>query len=157
MTELGAAMAAHPRIVSLDLSHNELGDDGAALLADAVLRAAAPSLTALSVAANGIRAAGAAALAASLDSNATLRYLDLGANDLGDDGARALADALARLSWCQLLRELDVSSQAAAVGATARKGLRAAAARRSGFRLVLRPKGDRLAAGCCLPCVGGSG
>ena len=177
MAELGAAMAAHhPRVLTLDLSRNSLGDDGAARFADAVLLggggavllgggAAAritfaqshpppplPSLTALSLAYNGIGAAGASALARALDANATLRFLDLSHNPLGDDGVRALADALARLSWCQLLRELDVSAPpaGAAVSAAAQKALRLAARRRNGFRLVVRPRGD---VASCLGCL----
>ena len=78
------------QLQTLNLSRNDLQDEGAALLAQASARL--PALRELSLASDDIGSSGAAALAHSplLE---RLESLDLSANFIGDEGALALAHA----------------------------------------------------------------
>ena len=76
----------------LDLASNSIGELGAASVARALARGAAPRLARLSLKNNDIGDDGAAALAAS--SHGALEWLNLGDNQVADEGTAALADAL---------------------------------------------------------------
>ena len=101
---IGVAGAAHfarlfgaPRMLTdLYLYQNELGDAGAAALADAVASGGAGGcrLARLNLCDNGIGEAGAAALAVMLRTNTSLLAIDVNRNQLGDAGAAALAFGL---------------------------------------------------------------
>ncbi|KAF8063677.1 BXL3 [Scenedesmus sp. PABB004] len=102
VADLAAALSRNTSVVLLDLSHNDVGDIGARLLAR-LLRSggggsgsAAPRLRALGLQHNAIGDDGAAALAAALPGNASLRRLWLQHNAIGAPGARALAVAMRR-------------------------------------------------------------
>lgn len=88
----------------LDLRGNWLGDEGAAMLADAMQRNRLPSLQELHLRWNRIFSSGADALARALPSTPLLRVADLGANWLGDLGASHIADACAQLPRLNTLR-----------------------------------------------------
>lgn len=88
-----------PRIASLKVGGNELGDEGAEAVAQALLlpeRGRPSSLLTLDLGFNDVGDAGAEALARSLRHNATLRTLYLSGNQIGAAGCRALADALSQ-------------------------------------------------------------
>ena len=85
----------------LKLSFNNLGDEGlkewaAAIMPSRQHDSAAPALTRLELAANGITDAGIDALKKILvRAGSSLEYLELSGNKLGDAGVRALSDVLA--------------------------------------------------------------
>ena len=90
---LGAALARHTSLTCLDLRECGLSPRSAAALGEAL--ATNTALTELDLGANrGLRADGAASLAAGLERNGTLRTLRLHGCAIGADGADALADAL---------------------------------------------------------------
>lgn len=88
----GALERAGPRsaLRTLDLGANELGDDGARVLAECRCM----QLEELRLYANGLSHRGAVLLAGSLESHASLTCLDLQGNAIGDVGTAALAHAL---------------------------------------------------------------
>ena len=90
---LATALALNPVLSILRLGGNSLGAEGIALLAPA-LRTPHCALSELSLPLNGLRAEGAEVLAVPVASSASLRALDLTANDIGDQGVTALATAL---------------------------------------------------------------
>ena len=95
--ELAEALADNTALMMLDLNqYNEVGDDGAAALGTALRKNR--SLRALFVANNAISEDGAESLAEMLDpldgGNDSLQSLDLGANEIGVVGAKAIAKAL---------------------------------------------------------------
>ena len=79
-------------LANLWLSGNDLGDEGASKLAEALKHHA--SLTELVLESNRIGPKGAAALALALARNGVLHDLNLSENPIGYDGAKALADML---------------------------------------------------------------
>jgi hypothetical protein len=89
-------------LARFEASNTGCGDSGAAAFGRALVPPvclgtepfAVQRLTHLALGENGITAAGTAALAAGLRSNAVLRVLDLRLNALGLDGVTALGDAL---------------------------------------------------------------
>ena len=81
---------ACPALEELDLRHNGLKEGGARVLADAFRAGACPALRELNLRHNNLRAAGARALAGGLGH--ALRTLRLCSNDIGDEGAWALAE-----------------------------------------------------------------
>ena len=85
------ALMAAP-LVELNLSGNELGPSGAAIVARA-LREQLP-LKLLSLKGNSLGSDGARTLAPALRGNSTLKELDLSDNSLSSSGATHLADAL---------------------------------------------------------------
>jgi Ran GTPase-activating protein (RanGAP) involved in mRNA processing and transport len=84
------------RCVSLNLRHNPIGKEGVLTLA-AALRAHR-SLKAIHLYGCGVDDMGAAALGASLGPASSLKYIDLGANEIGAPGAELLANGLARMA-----------------------------------------------------------
>lgn len=90
---LTQAVVAHPALVSLDLSLNELGLEAACLLA-AVLRDS-PTLLELDLHGNHLGASGAAELGKGLAApTCQLQVLNLAENELGNRGAGKVAVAL---------------------------------------------------------------
>ena len=75
----------------LNLVSNQIGDEGAKALADALKQM--PSLTSLDLAGNDIEKEGAEALAGCL-SGTKITHLDLLKNNIGNEGATALAECL---------------------------------------------------------------
>ena len=116
----GALADAVPCLRFLDLSGNDLGRAGAEALADALLVSSSRSgLSASSSYPAGVAAAFAASAPVSAAAPCALEELDLSANRVGSDGARALAAALSRRG-CPKLRRLDLSQNViGAVGAAA--------------------------------------
>ncbi|CAM9248758.1 unnamed protein product [Heterosigma akashiwo] len=111
-----------PPLSRLNLYNCGLGVAGALHLAD-LLRdpAAAAALEELELGSNEVGEEGARALAAALPRCPALRKLHLSYNRLGEGGARALAEALPR---CPALRGLGLSSNG--VGEEAKAAVRAA-------------------------------
>ncbi len=81
----------NPKLTSLDLEGNGIGDAGATALATALQTNT--TLTSLNLECNGIGAAGATALATALQTNTTLTELNLEHNDIRDVAAVALLSA----------------------------------------------------------------
>ncbi|CAK0835979.1 unnamed protein product, partial [Prorocentrum cordatum] len=108
------AAVALPRLQMLNLSENNVGDEGAAALA-AALRApgALPSLQELHLGRNRVGDEGAAALAAALRAPGalpSLQTLNLRFNRVGDEGAAALAAALRAPGALPSLQTLNLMS-----------------------------------------------
>jgi Ran GTPase-activating protein (RanGAP) involved in mRNA processing and transport len=89
---LAGMITGSPRLSALELSIDELGAEGAAVIADA-LRAGNASLTKLALRDCAIGDDGAEALAEALGTNRTLARLDLRSNGIGARGALALGSA----------------------------------------------------------------
>lgn len=80
---------------SLDVSGNQISDEGAELLAEALSAApAAQALRTLALGNNRVSAAGAATLAAAVRASGCVEHLDLSGNALRADGAAAIARLL---------------------------------------------------------------
>jgi hypothetical protein len=82
-------------LIRLDLSSNQLATGFAEALAASALTSHGSRLSVLRLARNRLGDRAAAALARALRAGCTLRPLDLSGNDVGCDGAEALAEALA--------------------------------------------------------------
>lgn len=91
---LAEALFRNPGLEVLRLAFNDLGDEGSAMLAAAIKRAAeAPSAFTSAASMNGTRAAAAVGMiAAPATHHRSLSILDLGFNGVGDGGCRALAE-----------------------------------------------------------------
>ena len=104
LTSLGSAVTVHgmnaclgkilgcPQLVELDLSFNNIGDNGAEQIADALKEN--HHLKGLNLWGNNIGADGAKQITDALKVNNILKTLDLSYNNIGDDGANQIADAL---------------------------------------------------------------
>ncbi|CAM4742272.1 unnamed protein product [Rotaria magnacalcarata] len=101
---LANALATNKTLATLDLTYNDIGEDGAAHLANAL--ATNKTLTTLNISENNIGEDGAQHLANALATNKTLTTLDLTYNDIGEEGAAHLANALATN---KTLTTLDIS------------------------------------------------
>ena len=97
MVALANALQQHPGTFSaLTLRDAHAGDAEVEILAAALAKL--PKLESINLEGNGIGDAGASAIARAIaaeDSNTSLRYLILENNSIGNEGARALASALA--------------------------------------------------------------
>jgi len=82
----------YPHLVSLNLYGNNIDDDGARYIADALK--VNHSLEELNLRDNKISADGAKQIAYALKVNHSLKSLNLGNNKIGDEGAKQIADAL---------------------------------------------------------------
>ena len=76
----------------LIISGNKLGDDGAVILADGIIKS--NTLKLLEISYNDIRARGAIAIANSLTHNTTMEVLGISGNPISRDGAIAIAEAI---------------------------------------------------------------
>ena len=102
---LAEAVKSNATLTKLDLHNNNIGDVGAASLAEAVKSNV--TLTKLDLSANNIGDVGAAGLAEALKSNTTLTKLNLRGNNIGDVGAAGLAEVLKSNTT---LTKLDLSA-----------------------------------------------
>ena len=113
---IAEALKSNTAVTLLFLYNNNIGDRGAAAVAGAVKNNAA--VTTLYLYSNNIGDSGAAAIAEALKNNA-LTKLDLGSNAIGDSGAAAIAEALksnTALTYLQLYNNNIGDSGAAAIG-----------------------------------------
>jgi Ran GTPase-activating protein (RanGAP) involved in mRNA processing and transport len=90
---LAAVVANASELRTLNLSQNKLDAEDARALAPALMKTTAV-LTKLSLWGNNIGSDGAKAIAEALKVNAVVTTLDLGRNKIGDEGAKAIAEAL---------------------------------------------------------------
>jgi hypothetical protein len=81
-----------PVVTILDLGHNNIGDEGAIAIVEALKVTAV--LTKLELYGNNIGVDGAKAIAEALKVNAVMTELELCGNKIGDEGAEAIAEAL---------------------------------------------------------------
>ncbi|KAG0059741.1 hypothetical protein BGZ89_000158 [Linnemannia elongata] len=91
-TRLIETLKTKSTLTTLDLSENEIGDNGAVALAEALKTNS--TLTALYLGSNSIGDNGAVALSEALKTNSTLTTLNLFNNSIGDNGAEVLFEAL---------------------------------------------------------------
>jgi hypothetical protein len=89
---IGADLKFMAFLTYLDMSTNDISDDGAKSIAEALKVNAV--LTTLNLWSNSIGDEGAMAIAEALKVNVVLTKLHLGHNNIGDDGAKAIAEAL---------------------------------------------------------------
>jgi hypothetical protein len=94
--QLAASLQFARSLRELQLTQNQVGDDGAVALAEVLARKGACVLQTLSLANNGVTDVGAAALAAALvkEPRGPLTSLDLGGNTVSNSGAIAFAGML---------------------------------------------------------------
>ena len=102
--ELAKMLQANTALKELDLSRNEIGDEGARELAK--MLQANTALKELDLSGNRIEDEGACELAKMLQANTALKELDLSGNGIGDEGACELAKMLQANT---ALKELDLS------------------------------------------------
>ena len=91
-TQLAEGLRAHTGLTSLNLYMNEIGDAGATQLAASLL--ANTTLNSLNLGFNNIEAEGATRLVECLRASSSITSLDLGLNDIGDAGVTQLAECL---------------------------------------------------------------
>ena len=90
---MAEALRGNCHVTKLNLSRNDIGDAGAGALA-AALRHGGTALMDVDLRANNIGRLGAMTLAAALKVNATVMYLDLRDNPIGQEGADRLLPVL---------------------------------------------------------------
>lgn len=128
--ELCDALKVNTALQTLDVSYNELGDDGVRALSDALKVNTA--LQSLDVSGNQFGVYGARALGDAVKVNTVLQTLDVRGNWIGIDGARAFSDALkVNYSLC-LLRFCCANAASGAISALLRRNRRYKAAREAG-------------------------
>ncbi|XP_044524359.1 NACHT, LRR and PYD domains-containing protein 14-like [Gracilinanus agilis] len=98
--DLSAALTSNRSLTRLCLASNSLRDDGLKVLSTALKNPECP-LQRLALWSCELTAEGCQALSAALHSNKNLTHLDLGENDLRDDGMKLLCEAL-RQPQCPL-------------------------------------------------------
>lgn len=103
---LSKALSKHENLKEIYLSYLNLEDEGAVALAN-VLKESAPSLEIFDIAGNDITAEAAPALAAFIAAKTLLTKLNLGENELKDEGTIQISQALEGLSQ---LREVDLNT-----------------------------------------------
>jgi ankyrin repeat protein len=91
--KLIAQALEHTDLIGLDLNSNNIGDAGALALAEA-LKKPTSKLTSLNLCTNEIGLPGVIELAEALRTNKTLKELGLYCNDIGSEGLVAIAEAL---------------------------------------------------------------
>ena len=117
MSEIADYVRDNPATATLALAGNELTDDGACALAEAL---GASSVTELDLASNVIEDRGALALAAAIGKGFAPRKLSLADNLVSDAGAAALIRAAAALPALSSL-DLSLNQAGAAAAETARE------------------------------------
>ncbi|KOO27154.1 hypothetical protein Ctob_012414 [Chrysochromulina tobinii] len=127
---IAEALKVNAAVTNLFLIYNNIGDEGAIAIAEALKVNAV--VTNLHLDANNIGAEGAKAIAEALKVNAVLTALGLCDSDIGDDGANAIAEALKVNS---VLTELNLESNN--IGDTGEKAVQDVVKDRSGFVLML--------------------
>ncbi|XP_020859789.1 NACHT, LRR and PYD domains-containing protein 14-like [Phascolarctos cinereus] len=103
--DLSGALTSSRNLTCLCLAHNSLRDDGVKILSTALKLPECP-LQRLTLWSCGLTAAGCRDLSAALLSNKNLTHLDLGENEVGDEGMKLLCAALGQPQCC--LQALDV-------------------------------------------------
>jgi len=130
------ALSGHRSLCFLGLGDNTIGDDGVRAIADAVSRTSAP-LANLGLSNNAVGDAGACLLAGALEKSAALEVLDLRGNKIGPAGAARLSQAVQR---APRLRKLKLGENA--VGDAGARDLAAALQRCEGLEeLALESNG----------------
>src|SRR5579872_6510313 len=109
---LATLMEQRGNIVSINLDNNHLGDDGVGFLADSLTRNRI--LKNLDLKNNGVTAIGATGLANALAKNQTLQTLSLSQNNVGDATTLLAAIVQTRMYFQELrLNQSNVSSEGA--------------------------------------------
>ncbi|XP_061991535.1 RAN GTPase-activating protein 2 [Rosa rugosa] len=103
---LSRALSKHENLKEIYLSYLNLEDEGAVALAN-VLKESAPSLEVFDIAGNDITAKAASALAACIAAKTLLTKLNLGENELKDEGTIQISQVLDGLSQ---LGEVDLNT-----------------------------------------------
>ncbi|KAL6188741.1 hypothetical protein ACLB2K_040132 [Fragaria x ananassa] len=103
---LSRALSKHEHLKEIYLSYLNLEDEGVVALAN-VLKESAPSLEVLDIAGNDITAKAAPALAACIGAKTLLTQLNLGENELKDEGTIQISQVLEGLSQ---LKEVDLNT-----------------------------------------------
>lgn len=103
---LSKALSKHENLKEIYLSYLNLEDEGAVALAN-VLKESAPSLEIFDIAGNDITAEAAPALAAFIAAKTLLTKLNLGENELKDEGTIQISQVLESLSQ---LKEVDLNT-----------------------------------------------
>ncbi|KAM5569324.1 RAN GTPase-activating protein 2 [Rosa sericea] len=103
---LSRALSKHEKLKEIYLSYLNLEDEGAVALAN-VLKESAPSLEVFDIAGNDITAKAAPALAACIAAKTLLTKLNLGENELKDEGTIQISQVLDGLSQ---LKEVDLNT-----------------------------------------------
>ncbi|XP_072463815.1 NACHT, LRR and PYD domains-containing protein 14-like isoform X2 [Notamacropus eugenii] len=103
--DLSAALTSSRNLTRLCLAHNNLHDEGVKILSTALKLPECP-LQRLTLWSCGLTSVGCQDLSAALLSNKNLTHLDLGENELGDEGVKLLCAAL-RQPQCNL-QALDI-------------------------------------------------
>lgn len=130
------ALSGHQALCFLGLGDNTIGDEGIRAIAEAVSRTRAP-LTNLGLSNNAVGDAGACLLAGALEKSESLEVLDLRGNKIGPDGAARLSEALER---CPRLRKLKLGENS--IGDAGARDLAEALARCEGLEeLALESNG----------------
>ena len=87
----------------LNIMDNQVGDDGALILAEGLVKT--NTLRELNISNNEIGSTGAVAIVESLSSNTSLKVLDISGNTINEAGASTIADALTKN---KILKELSL-------------------------------------------------
>ena len=104
---LSEALKVNTSLTELDISHNNIGDEGTIALAEALGEGGNTTLTKLDISYNKI-GKGASHLAKALKENKTLMSLNIETNSSGDEEIKAIAEALCE-GGNTTLTELDIS------------------------------------------------
>jgi Leucine-rich repeat (LRR) protein len=103
---VAAMVAVAGGLTALDLSNNDLADEGVSAVCEAIQSNKETKLASLNVSDNGIRPVGAKSLAAMVAVTGGLTKLSLAKNQLGEEGTKAICEALKQN---KTLKELDLS------------------------------------------------
>ena len=103
---IASLISVNGSLTALDLSNNELKDEGVSAVCEAIQSIKETKLASLNFRANGIGPVGANAVAAMVVVTGVLTKLSLAKNELGEVGMKAICEALEQN---KTLKELDVS------------------------------------------------
>lgn len=104
------ALKMHTELTDLNISYNNIGDDGVTLLVTALMVAVPPTLRRIDLASNEITAKGAVLLANAVKATTSLTSLNLSRNPIGIDSVRELLSALKDecVAWLKDLTLMDL-------------------------------------------------